>query len=79
MIGGFGQRGGGVERKVGELLHLLSLSARAEDEKTSDEADAEQDQDDQGYQEFHHGRSQASGRTARVVSDDETGANDGHC
>ena len=79
MIGGF--RGGmaGVEWEVCEFLNLLGLSASAEYEETSNEADGDKDEDDKSDKEFHHCWGHGGGgAAARVVSDDESG-DDGHC
>ena len=76
MIGEFGGRTAGVEWEVGEFLHLLGLSASAENKQAASKADTEKDQDNERDEKFHHGRGHG-GFTARVVSDDESG-DDGH-
>ena len=76
MIGGFG-RTAAVEWKVREFFNLLGLSASAEDQETTSEADTKKDQDDKNDKKFYHGWSHG-GATARVVSDDESG-DDSHC
>ena len=43
MVGIFGGRRAGVEWEVGEFVHLLGLSASAEDDEAGREADAKKD------------------------------------
>ena len=77
MVGDFGERRAGVEGEVGEFLNLLGLSARAEDEQPTSEADSKNHQDDECDKEFCHGWGHGAA-AARVVSDDEFG-DDCHC
>lgn len=66
-----------MERKVGELLDLLSLSASAKDEETACEGNTDEDENDESDKKFHHSWGHGGAGATRAISKDESW-DDGH-